>query len=94
MPNLRSLELWLCVRGAREIASSYDGDLDLDLGNLASLQEVFVYLDSEAANNEELVAALNHVTKIHPNHPQLRINGKPVEGIGVLYSTYHSSEIH
>ena len=94
MPNLRSLELWLCVRGAREIASSYDGDLDLDLGNLASLQEVFVYLDSEAANNEELVAALNHVTKIHPNHPQLWINGKPVEGTGVLYSTYHSSEIH
>ena len=84
MPNLRSLELWLCVRGAREIASSYDGDLDLDLGNLASLQEVFVSLDYSEAASDELVAALKHAFNIHPNHPQLRINGKLVESTGVL----------
>jgi len=84
MPRLRGLDLWLSEGWAREIASSYGGALDLGIGNLASLQEVFVSLDYSEAASDELVAALKHAFNIHPNHPQLRINGKLVESTGVL----------
>jgi hypothetical protein len=78
MPRLTVIEIWLSVRGVKEIASSSDGGgLDLGLGNLASLQNV--YLACAASSDEEvkeLEAKLKHATKIHPNHPRLVINGR------------------
>jgi hypothetical protein len=73
MPRLRELRLWplFYVREARGIGSS-DGGLDLGLGNLPSLQEVFVYLQCEGPSEEEAEqakAALTHAAKMHPNHP-------------------------
>jgi hypothetical protein len=88
MPRLRVFKLQMSARGAREIASSYGSGLDLGLGNLASLQWFLVYLDCAAATDEEVEefeAALRRVTKIHPNHPYISINGKRIEGTGLLH---------
>jgi len=73
MPRLR--QLWLralfYMREARGIASK-DGGLDLGLGNLPSLQEVYVSVLCEGASKEETEqakAALTRAAEIHPNHP-------------------------
>jgi hypothetical protein len=73
MPRLRSFTFGFLVKVAREISSRCGGGLELGLGNLACLQMVTVYLDSEAASDEEvkeLKAVLGHATKNHPNHPR------------------------
>jgi hypothetical protein len=57
---------------------SSNGDVDLGLGNLPSLQEIMLWLDCKGAREEEvkgLKALLWHATKTHPNHPSLQING-------------------
>lgn len=79
MPRLRTLYSEFSVRGAIEIRSSDGVGPDLGLALLPSLEEIHVWLDSECANNEEeakeLKATLWHTSKIHANHPSLRING-------------------
>jgi len=78
MPRLR--ELWLVplfyVREARGVGSS-DGGLDLGLGNLPSLQEVYVSVLCEGASKEEpeqAKAALTRAAEMHPNNPRLHIS--------------------
>jgi len=73
MPRLAWLGLWrlFYAREARGIGSS-DGGLDLGLGNLPSLQEVYVSVLCEGASKEETEqakAALTRAAEIHPNHP-------------------------
>ena len=63
------------VREARVIPSS-DGGFGMGLGNLPSLQDVWVYLKCEGASNEEvkdLKVALRNSVEINPNHPKLHI---------------------
>jgi len=77
MPRLRTFRTQFSVLEARKIMSS-DGDVDLGLGNLPSLQEIMLWLDCKGAREEEvkgLKALLWHATKTHPNHPSLQING-------------------
>ncbi|KAG2481428.1 hypothetical protein PVAP13_J007584 [Panicum virgatum] len=65
MPRLWPL---FYVREGRGIASN-DGDLDMGLENLPSLQDVVVILRSEGTSNEEAeqaMAALTHATEMHP----------------------------
>jgi len=69
MPRLWPL---FYVREGRGIASN-DGDLDMGLENLPSLQDVVVILRSEGTSNEEAeqaMAALTHATEMHPQHPR------------------------
>ena len=75
MPSLRTLHVQFAVREAREIPSS-DGGFGMGLGNLPSLQDVWVYLNFEGASNEEvkdLKVVLRHSVEINPNHPRLHI---------------------
>lgn len=70
MPRLQTLKFQFSVRGLIRAIASGNGGLDLGLGNLPSLQQVNVHLDSESASNEgvdELEAALMHAIEIHPN---------------------------
>ncbi|CAL4991193.1 unnamed protein product [Urochloa decumbens] len=72
MPRLRTLWSKFSVLEATEIANG----LDLGLGNLPLLQDVWIRLDSGGASEEEveeLKAALRHAARTHPNHPRLDI---------------------
>jgi hypothetical protein len=78
MPRLRTLHSRYFVRGATEIARRHGVGLDFGLGLLPSLQDIYVSLDPMGASKEdekELKAALRRSSKIHPNHPDLLING-------------------
>jgi hypothetical protein len=60
------------VQRTREI----NGSFDLGLGNLLSLQQVRVWLQSVGAGEqeeEEAEAAVRHAIEVHPNHPSLSI---------------------
>uniref|UniRef100_A0A0A8YCA7 Disease resistance R13L4/SHOC-2-like LRR domain-containing protein n=1 Tax=Arundo donax TaxID=35708 RepID=A0A0A8YCA7_ARUDO len=75
MPRLTILQFPFHVRETREIVG-IDGAFDLGLGNLASLQRVFIRFRSGGASEEEVEdakAALRHAAEIHPSHPLLRI---------------------
>ncbi|CAD6268901.1 unnamed protein product [Miscanthus lutarioriparius] len=73
MPRLRRLGFNFRVQRTREINDSFD----LGLGNLPSLQEVYVWVRSGGADVqdvEEAKAAVRHVIEVHPNHPTIRVN--------------------
>ncbi|GJN13902.1 hypothetical protein PR202_gb00658 [Eleusine coracana subsp. coracana] len=75
MPMLRSLEFEFHEQKEREILSS-DGDFDMGLGNLPSLQDVKVQFDSRFDSRDKVDEAtimLSHATRIHPNHPTFKI---------------------
>ncbi|CAN6381841.1 unnamed protein product [Urochloa humidicola] len=76
MPRLKHLGFWsFHVREARGTTCS-DGGLDLGRGNLPSLQDVWVQLQTIGANEEEAEqakAALMHAAEQHPNHPRHHI---------------------
>uniref|UniRef100_A0A0A9C6X5 Disease resistance R13L4/SHOC-2-like LRR domain-containing protein n=1 Tax=Arundo donax TaxID=35708 RepID=A0A0A9C6X5_ARUDO len=74
MPRLTILHFPFHVWETREIAG-IDGAFDLGLGNLASLQHVYIHFQSGGASKEveEAKAALSHAAEIHPNHPTLQI---------------------
>uniref|UniRef100_A0A0A9FV32 Disease resistance R13L4/SHOC-2-like LRR domain-containing protein n=1 Tax=Arundo donax TaxID=35708 RepID=A0A0A9FV32_ARUDO len=75
MPRLAILHFLFHVRETRDIAG-IDGAFNLGLGNLPSLQHVFIQFKSGGASEEEVEkvkAALSHAAEIHPNHPTLGI---------------------
>ncbi|KAL6908222.1 hypothetical protein ACP4OV_002392 [Aristida adscensionis] len=70
----RLTELWLDfhVWETREL----NGNFDLGLGNLSSLQNIEVWFGSERASKDEVKEAKDAVVdaiKLHPNHPTLLI---------------------
>ncbi|CAD6268899.1 unnamed protein product [Miscanthus lutarioriparius] len=74
MPRLVDLSFDFPVQRTREIIN---GSFDLGLGNLPSLQDVWVNVRPRGASMEEVreaKAALRHVIEVvHPNHPTLHI---------------------
>ncbi|XP_012703800.1 disease resistance protein RPP13 [Setaria italica] len=72
MPRLRGLEFWwFYLREVRGIACN-DGSLDLGLGNLPALQNIYVDMQRDGASKEEAEqakAALRHAAEMHPNRP-------------------------
>jgi hypothetical protein len=73
MPRLLELCIDFPVQRTREI----NGCFDLGLGNLPSLQEVTIWLQSGGAGKqevEEALAAVKHAIEVHPNHPYIEVN--------------------
>ncbi|KAK3119150.1 hypothetical protein QOZ80_9BG0714720 [Eleusine coracana subsp. coracana] len=78
MPLLRTLQFGVQVREARKIAGS-SGSFDFSLGNLSSLQNVYVFFQYEYASEdevEEAIAAVRKEAEIHPNSPTLEMYNK------------------
>jgi Leucine-rich repeat (LRR) protein len=84
MPRLTSLRFTLHVRDMREIPGSSDAGYNLGLENLLVLQDVTVLLRCGGASDEEVEevkVALRHATKIHPNHPTIKLIGYEDKGV-------------
>ncbi|CAL4991215.1 unnamed protein product [Urochloa decumbens] len=76
MPRLRELYLDLFLMWEGIETSSSDGGLDMGIGNLPLLQDVFIEFRSEVASTEEVDRVkdtLRRAAEIHPNHPHLTV---------------------
>ncbi|GJN25589.1 hypothetical protein PR202_gb13435 [Eleusine coracana subsp. coracana] len=96
MPLLRTLQFGVQVREARKIAGS-SGSFDFSLGNLSSLQNVYVFFQYEYASEdevEEAIAAVRKEAEIHPNSPTLEMYNKGLRISSVSGVILTSSDDH